>query len=77
MLVPDVLVTVMSTVPADSAGLVAVICVELFTVKVAAAVVPKLTAVTPDKVLPVIVTTVPPATGPPVGLTEVTAGMTT
>jgi hypothetical protein len=75
--VPTVFVMVMSTVPADSAGLVAVICVPELTVKVVAAVAPNLTAVAPVKLVPVIVTELAPATGPAVGLTEVTAGEVT
>ena len=61
----------MSTVPALWAGEVAVIDVALLTVNVAAAVAPKLTAVAPVKPVPVIVTDVPPAVGPFVGLTLV------
>ena len=71
---PPGLVTVTSTVPADSAGLVAVICVAELTVKLLAAMVPKSTAVAPVKPVPVIVTDVPPAAGPAAGLTPVTAG---
>src|SRR5947209_10946876 len=41
---------------------------------VAAATLPKLTAVTPVKLAPVIVTTVPPGGGPLFGATELTAG---
>ena len=74
VLVPPVVVTVASTVPAPSAGEVAVIEVVLFTVKLVAAVAPKFTAVTPVKFVPVIVTTVPPAVGPLVGLIPVTVG---
>ena len=48
--------------------------VALFTVNDAAAVAPKLTAVAPVKPVPVIVTEVPPAVGPLVGLTLVTVG---
>src|SRR5437868_3810554 len=55
-LVPLGVVTVMSTVPAVWAGEVAVIDVALFTVKEAAAVAPKLTAVAPVNPVPVIVT---------------------
>ena len=45
-----------------------------FTVKPVAEVAPKLTAVAPEKPLPVIVTVVPPASGPDVGEIDVTAG---
>ena len=55
-LVPPGVVTVMSTVPAVSAGAVAVMLVALLTVKLAAAVEPKLTAVAPVRLEPVIVT---------------------
>ena len=49
-LVPPELVTVMPTVPALSAGAVAVMLVALLTVKVVALVVPNLTAVAPVEV---------------------------
>jgi hypothetical protein len=63
---------VTSTVP-DPAGEVAVIEVALLTVKVDD-VVPKFTAVAPVKLVPVIVTLVPPEVKPEVGLTAVTVG---
>lgn len=63
-----------STVPADSAGLTAVIDVSLFTVSDLAAVVPKSTPVAPVKPVPVMVTEVPPAVDPDDGLTPVTVG---
>ena len=69
---PDV-VTVTSTTPVP-AGAVAVIVVPLTTVLLVAGVVPKSTAVAPVKAVPVIVTVMPPATGPELGLIEVTAG---
>ena len=53
------MVTVTSTVPIP-AGEVAVIWVALLTVKEAAALPPKLTAVAPEKLVPVMVTLVPP-----------------
>jgi hypothetical protein len=68
-LVPAGVVIVTSTVPVP-AGDVAVICVAEFTVKLAAAVAPKFTAVAPVKPVPVIVTDVPPAAGPEVGVIE-------
>jgi hypothetical protein len=71
-----VVVTLTSTVPVP-AGDVAVIEVAEFTVKPAAAVAPNVTAVAPVKLVPVIVTTVPPATGPAVGEIDVTAGEAT
>jgi len=58
-------VTFTSTVPLP-AGLTAVICLSLFTVKLTA-VVPNSTWLTPVKPLPVIVTVVPPVVGPDVG----------
>ena len=72
-LVPPDVVTVMSTVPREPAGEMAVIVVELLTVKVAA-VVPKLTALAPAKPVPVMVTVVAPVLGPEVGLTDLTLG---
>ena len=72
LLPPDV-VTVMSTVPVP-AGDVAVIEVAELKVKPVAGVAPNVTAVTPVKLVPVIVTVVPPVTGPAVGEIEVTVG---
>jgi hypothetical protein len=72
--VPPVVTTVTSTVPALSAGEVAEIDVSEFTVKLAAAVPPKLTADAPVNPVPVIVTLVPPAVGPAFGDTLVTVG---
>ena len=63
-LVPPGVVTVTSTVPAVPAGAVAVILVALLTVTFAALVGPNLTAAAPVKLVPVIVTVVPPAVGP-------------
>ena len=62
---------------AGARGAVAVIVVSLTTVKLVAAVVPKSTAVAPVKPVPVIVTKVPPAAGPLVGLRPVTVGAAT
>ena len=70
---PPGLITVTFTVPVP-AGLVAVICVSESTVKLVAATAPKSTAVAAVKPEPVIVTDVPPANGPAVGLTAVTTG---
>ena len=70
---PPAVVTRTSTVPVP-AGVVAVICVPLFTVKPAAAVAPNVTAVAPDRLVPVSTIVVPPACGPAAGLIEVTAG---
>ena len=63
--------------PVAPAGDVAVICVELLTVKPVAAVAPKVTAVAPLNPVPVIVTDVPPVDGPEAGETDVTAGAAT
>ncbi len=71
--VPAGVVTVTSTVPVP-AGAVAVIGVALLTVKVVAATVPNLTPVAPVKLVPVMVTEVPPAVDPEVGLMPVTVG---
>ena len=57
------------------AGAVAVIEVAQLTVTPVAAVVPNFTAVTPVKLVPVMVTEVPPPVGPRVGLTPVTVGV--
>jgi len=64
----------MSTVPAEPGGLVAVIVVELTTVKPVAAVLPKDTDVAPVRFVPVTVTNVPPAVGPELGEIPVTDG---
>ncbi len=72
--VPSDVVTVTSTVAADSAGAVAVIWVALLTVMVVAATVPNLTPVAPVKLVPVMITEVPPAVVPVAGLTPVTVG---
>jgi len=64
----------MSTIPAEPIGAVAVIEVALLTVKLAAPLEPKLTADAPVRLVPVMVTEVPPAVGPVAGETEVTAG---
>ena len=74
-LVPAGVVTVTSTVPmALAAGAVAVIVVSLTTVKEVAGLEPKLTAVAPRKSVPVMVTLVPPVSGPLLGLRAVTVG---
>jgi hypothetical protein len=65
-------VTVTSTVPVP-AGAVALMVVELLTLKVAA-VAPNVTAVAPIKPVPVIVTTAVPVLTPEVGLTALTVG---
>src|SRR5262249_21666310 len=73
--VPLRVVTITNTVPAAYAGVVAAICVLEFTVKLAAATAPKETAPAPVKPVPVMITDVPPAVEPDVGLRLVTAGV--
>ena len=75
-LVPVPVVTVTSTWPALPAGLVQVIWVPspLTDTPVAGLDAPKLTAVVPVRLVPVMVTEVPPAVGPEDGLTAVTVG---
>ncbi len=76
-LVPPLLVTVTSTRPAASAGEKAVIDVGELAETPVAAVVPNMTALAGVVALnpvPVMVTEVPPAVGPEVGLTAVTVG---
>jgi hypothetical protein len=68
------LVTTRSTVPALPAGAVAVSDVALATLTEPAAAAPNDTLAPAVKPLPVIVTAVPPATGPDDGPTAVTAG---
>jgi hypothetical protein len=68
------LVTVTVTTPALPAGVVAVIDVLLTTTTFVAVVPPNVTVAPEAKFAPVIVTAVPPATGPLLGLTLLTAG---
>ena len=70
------MVTRISTVPVP-AGAVAVIWVALLTVKLVAAVAPKVTAVVPLKPEPVMVTVVPPADVPVAGEMPLTVGAET
>lgn len=72
--VPADVVTVTSTLPDACAGAVAVIVEELPTVTLVPAVPPKLTVAPDTKFEPEMVTTVPPAVDPVLGLTAVTAG---
>ncbi len=74
-LVPLGVMTVTSTVPAAPAGDVAVTEVGETTEYVVAPVAPKSTALAALKPVPVMVTEVPPATGPAIGLTAVTVGL--
>jgi hypothetical protein len=72
--VPAGVVTVTLTAPvASAAGLVTVILVALSEEMVAAAL-PKWTAVAPARLVPLMVTVVPPVSGPLLGLTPLTAG---
>ena len=71
--VPPPVVTVTSTVPVPAGAGTVIEVVEL-TVAGDAALFPNFTAVTPLKLVPVIVTDVPPAVGPEVGDTAVTVG---
>ena len=73
-LVPAGVVTVTSTAPADPAGATALIEVAEVAEYVVAAVAPKLTALAPVKLVPVMTTVVPPANGPAMGLKAVTVG---
>ena len=73
VLVPPAVVTVTSTVPVEPAGAVAVMLFAVLAV-IVADVLPNLTAVAPARLVPVIVTVVPPAVGPAVGVTCVTVG---
>ena len=70
---PPGIVTVTGTTPLP-AGLTAWIVVGDSTVNSVALLAPKCTAVTPLKPVPVIVTWVPPAGAPSIGLTPVTVG---
>ena len=71
--VPLGVVTLTFTVP-DPAGEVAVISVELSTVKFSAALEPNMTSVAPVRFKPVMVTDAPPPAGPEAGDTPVTTG---
>ena len=73
--VPALLVTVTSTVPADSASLIAVMEVGELTVKLLAATEPNITALTLLKLVPMTTTDVPPAAGPLVVPSPVTEGV--
>jgi hypothetical protein len=64
---PLLFVTVTLTAPAEPAGVVAVIWVELTTVTAVAAALPKVTVAPARKPVPVRVTAVPPAVGPLAG----------
>ena len=68
------MVTRTLAVPAEPAGVVAVMVVALITVTLVAALPPMLTAVAPVKLVPVMVTVVPPGVVPLVGLIAVIVG---
>jgi hypothetical protein len=70
-------VTVTGKAPAVPAGVVAVIEVVLTTTTLVAAVLPNFTVAPAAKFVPVIVTAVPPATGPLFGDTLLTVGAVT
>ena len=72
---PTFVVTRTEAVPAVPAGVVAVIWVALFTVKLVAATPPMVTAVAPVKSVPVIVIEVPPVVAPVFGETLETVGV--
>jgi hypothetical protein len=71
---PLLFVTATVTAPALPAGVVAVMVVLFTTLTLLAAAPPNFTVAPLAKFVPVIVTTVPPAVGPPFGLTLVTLG---
>ena len=73
---PKVVVTETDTAPAEPAGVFTVSLVALLDVMVAAFV-PKVTDVTVVKLVPVMVTDVPPAVGPWAGVTLVRVGAAT
>ncbi len=72
--VPAGVVTVTSTVPADSAGDTPVMEVSPFTVKLVAGTEPNMTELAPVKPAPVIATDVPPAVDPDAGLMAMIMG---
>jgi hypothetical protein len=74
LLVAEAVLTVTALTPAAPAGEVAVTVLSESTVTAVAAVVPKFTLRVPIKSAPVMVTTVPPAIGPEVGVMEVITG---
>jgi hypothetical protein len=71
---PLLLVAVTITVPAVPAGVVAVIDVLFTTTTLVAAALPNVTVAPVAKLVPVMVTAVPPARAPPLGDTLVTVG---
>ena len=73
-LCPPVFATATVTVPALPGGVVAVIVVPLTTTTLVAAAVPNVTVAPAAKLVPVIVTGVPPDTGPLLGEIPLTDG---
>lgn len=73
-LLPDAVTTVTCTEPAEPAGEIAVMLVAEFTVTLSAAVVPKETEEALVKLLPMMVTEVPPAVVPLAGPIPATVG---
>jgi hypothetical protein len=73
-LVPPGVVTVIFTVPADSAGDIAVMDVDESTITVPAATPPNITVAPDVKPVPVMATDVPPLVEPVVGDMELTIG---
>ena len=59
--------------PATPSGLATTICVPVL-LTIGTNLLPKYTAVAPSRFVPVIVTAVPPANGPALGLTPATVG---
>ena len=76
-LLPPGVVTMTLAVPAVPAGATAVIVVEFTTTTLVAAAPPMVTPVAPVRFVPVMVTLVPAANGPLVGLMAVTVGAAT
>ena len=70
---PPKVVTVTCTVPEPDGGVAEMLVAE-FTLMSVASAVPNLTAVVPVKLVPIIVTLVPPAVGPLGGEIDVTVG---
>ena len=77
VVVPPDVVTNTLEAPAGPAGVVAVMLVVLFTIRLVAATPPMVTPVAPVKSVPVMVMVVPPAGEPLVGEILVTVGATT
>jgi len=75
--VPPAVVTVTSTVPTLPAGEMAVMDIAELTVKLLAATEPNITDVAPLKLIPRMVTEVPPEVLPLVGEIELTVGAAT